>query len=521
MSKSFGKALISVEALKIGLSKITDFAKLAINEALEAERSQIRFGAALEAKGMGQFGPMLEKQKNALADFAALSDETVGDLQSLALNMGVGAKKIDEMTRAAIALSNTTGTDLNSAMMALIKSTEGEVGALGRMWPEVKNMTEAQLMSGDAIKYATEQMGHNINLMSQGNVGKIQSMTNSLYDMAEALGEIVLKAPGVSSFLEMFEYGAKQLKGYAAGHDRGSLPQPKAKPGDEYDFAGQSGLVGGVVEQEKKASAGSRRRKEESIEMSWDATDAWAKEQTEIANSNAEQKLMIENRYYETRRAMLADQAEYEQDLINRGIEYEQQAYEAQLQNVQQYMGAVQGIQQKFADVGMDIMEQMIQGNKIRWKEVLIDMMKSIGKQLVAQGIYDHNVGVGKIIISKGSDATGYALASHGAAEIMTGVGLMAGSTALGTRLSGKGGGGGGSGGSFGRGLADAPGYMKDRITGKGGGSWSGSRKHYDDVKSAPENQGQIVVIGGLTADDQARLVQRGLAEANKRGMGV
>ena len=89
--------------------------------------------------------------------------------------MGRTTKQSEDMIKAAMGLSRVTGTDLQTAMATLNGTLEGTKGRLGRVSNEVKNMTQAQLLNGDAIGAILKKYGE------FGDVGgKLEIQTKTL-----------------------------------------------------------------------------------------------------------------------------------------------------------------------------------------------------------------------------------------------------------------------------------------------------------------------------------------------------
>jgi phage-related protein len=152
-------------------------------EAQATRRLQVALGGTSKA---------LLDQAAALQKTTTYADDAIITEQAWAAALGHSESQILSMTTAAASLAAGIGTDLHSAMEMLHKTTTGTAGALGKLIPEVKNMTEAQLRSGEAVALVEEKFRGFAEAAAMTGAGPIKVLTNSFGDLMEQIGEAAL-----------------------------------------------------------------------------------------------------------------------------------------------------------------------------------------------------------------------------------------------------------------------------------------------------------------------------------------
>ena len=174
-----------------------------IDEALDAERANVRLDAAL--RGVGKYSKELSKDLQDLAgsiqDEIAGSDEAYKDMISTMLTMGIATDKIGDAVRAVTALE-AVGYKGNRAMRAVARAVEGDYAAFNELIPAVKQArTEQEKLAAinKTIAAGYEQQKANLN-----NVGGAwEALKGRLGDLREELGMAILEGLGLgSSFKE-------------------------------------------------------------------------------------------------------------------------------------------------------------------------------------------------------------------------------------------------------------------------------------------------------------------------------
>ena len=96
--------------------------------------------------------------------------------------------QIKEILKVAADLSAALGTDLKTAVAQLNGTLSGTTGQLGKMFPELKNLTKESLEAGDAIAIIGQKVKGMAKEMSDSVQGSILRGKNLSSDLKEELG---------------------------------------------------------------------------------------------------------------------------------------------------------------------------------------------------------------------------------------------------------------------------------------------------------------------------------------------
>lgn len=124
-------------------------------------------------------------------------DELVLSQLALAKSFGATNAQAKEIVTAATDLSAAFGISLDQAVRDVSATLNGSIGLLGKRIPELKNLTEEQLRSGEALTL----LGEKFKGFAQREVGTFSGATaqlnNALGDLAEEFGFLVTQSPEV------------------------------------------------------------------------------------------------------------------------------------------------------------------------------------------------------------------------------------------------------------------------------------------------------------------------------------
>ncbi len=191
------------ELLKMGL-------KSSVGAAMEGEEAFAKLKIALKNNGeeVDQNAEKFEALSGALRDALNVSDESIQNLMSHMLGMGVGADKIEDMTKASLGLAEILGTDAEGGFEALNKAMNGNYMMLERRMPLLKNLQT------DEEKWQYLLQRSQVGLKNQADLqettaGKTRSMHTALHEMGESLGSAV--TPAVAFLADKVAYLAKTM----------------------------------------------------------------------------------------------------------------------------------------------------------------------------------------------------------------------------------------------------------------------------------------------------------------------
>jgi phage-related minor tail protein len=178
----------------------------AIGEALEAEKAANKLTGALVSQGL-----YTEKTTKAINDYVTateaqtgVSGEAIQEMIAMSVQMGLSVEKAQEMEKASRMLAAATGTDVMTAFNQMQGALNGQTKGLAKVIPGVKELTAAQLKSGDATKLVTTQLEAQYKLY-QGSFGNsLEKAKNALSNVYESVGKIIIQNPLVVKGLNLF-----------------------------------------------------------------------------------------------------------------------------------------------------------------------------------------------------------------------------------------------------------------------------------------------------------------------------
>ena len=160
LSATLSKAALPLLAVQTAVTAVTQvFGALSntlgsfVDDYAAAERAQTLLTQAIEnSNGRIQnsadaWGAYLDQ----LQEVKAVDADVLRGLVAQAVQMGFSETQIKSLVEASIGLSKVTGDSLDGSFQKLIGTTRGMARGLSAMIPELQNLTDEQLRSGDAF----------------------------------------------------------------------------------------------------------------------------------------------------------------------------------------------------------------------------------------------------------------------------------------------------------------------------------------------------------------------------------
>jgi hypothetical protein len=197
--KSAGSAALGfagVATAAQALSTLASNLQKASSEALSAERAEARLTAALRLQGQASESNIrvLQDQADALERLTGMDDKAIQGAQQLALS--IGGKSVPEtirMTTAAVNLAAALDTDVNTAMLAIVKASENGGAALARLGIRFESTGDAARDSVAIIETIEQKLGNNFAENAIGPVArKMAELDSRIEENDEVLGANVL-----------------------------------------------------------------------------------------------------------------------------------------------------------------------------------------------------------------------------------------------------------------------------------------------------------------------------------------
>ncbi|APT75063.1 hypothetical protein LN42_00625 [Marinitoga sp. 1137] len=156
----------------------------------EQEKATLKLNFAVNqfANGNKELFRSLQNLGNELQKNIGVGNEYVENLASVGLSVGITSDKIENATKASILLSKALGVDANTLMRGFAQTMEGQVGVLGRYIPQLRNLTQEQLKSGEAIDLIIEQFGSLEDTLKNTTGSALDKLKASIGDVGEVIG---------------------------------------------------------------------------------------------------------------------------------------------------------------------------------------------------------------------------------------------------------------------------------------------------------------------------------------------
>jgi len=216
------------EQLTKAIDNSIDFAKESIKAYSEQEDALNKLGQALRASG--------DFSEEAIADFSDFAtelqrtskfgDEVVLSQLALAKSLGATNTKAKEIVEAAAELSAVFGGSLEENVAKLGRTLSGEIGRLGQLIPQLKELTAEQLRAGEAAAIINQRFSGSAASELDTYTGSIIASSNAFSDLQEEIGSVlvdVLRLKDINKFLAtVYQTLTDKVLGFRESLSRGS-----------------------------------------------------------------------------------------------------------------------------------------------------------------------------------------------------------------------------------------------------------------------------------------------------------
>ena len=197
-----------------------------IKEATEGQDAALKLNFAL-----AQSGDLTAKNVESFNRFAAalqrstgVQDDAIITQLSFAKSLGLTNDQSQKLVKTAIDLAKFTGDTLDGAVSQLTKTLNGQAGALGKLFPEIKRLGIESLTSGGALDLISARVGGLAAQLTNTFSGATTLASRGAESLAESLGQIVTESPviiqgikGISTLFFQFADAISQNQGAFRG----------------------------------------------------------------------------------------------------------------------------------------------------------------------------------------------------------------------------------------------------------------------------------------------------------------
>lgn len=187
----------------------------------EAEQVQIKFNFAMQQFNIGQTTQrQLEQLAVDMQKLVGISDETTKSAIALGLQMGIESEHIERATKVAIDLSMALGVNLETAMRMLARGTEGNIGALSRYIPALRELNLESASTEEILNAVEQRVGGISEMMSGSVLAHTNRLKESFGELKEEIGRGLAPAinslvSGLSTYIEKMTTVIKQHNDFA------------------------------------------------------------------------------------------------------------------------------------------------------------------------------------------------------------------------------------------------------------------------------------------------------------------
>lgn len=183
-------------AAAFSVAAIVKFGVMSAKAYGETKRSADALAASLRNVGITSSAAMKDFEDFAvkMRDVSGISKEATFECLRLAANFGIFGEKAKEATRAAHALSLGLGMDINSAMMLLVKASEGNVAALSRYGLQINKTGNAAKDFEKVLKLVEDRFGELAGADGDNLITKTRALKEEWKEFAGLVGKAITPA---------------------------------------------------------------------------------------------------------------------------------------------------------------------------------------------------------------------------------------------------------------------------------------------------------------------------------------
>jgi hypothetical protein len=219
VSTSFLALKGAAEVVIGAFQKINDVLQAGINDAAQAEMVNKRLAMSLANVGTYSNEALIAVNDwaGALETVTGISDENIRSQVSLGLQFGMTTEQAKKATEAAINLAAATGQDMETAFKQIGMTLDGAAGRMGKIIPELRNLTKEELMNGGAIDVIAKKYDGFANQTANTYIGAQKQIEAQIGNVKEAFGRLIAQNP---AYIASMQSKAEMLREISAAVDK-------------------------------------------------------------------------------------------------------------------------------------------------------------------------------------------------------------------------------------------------------------------------------------------------------------
>lgn len=185
-------------------STVSSFFSGTIKASLEAESALNRLSVAL--KTSGSFSQAALKDFDNFAKVIERTTKFDGDLVlsqlAVAKSFGATNEQAKQVLSTATGLATALGVSLDGAVAQVSGTLNGAIGRLGKIVPELKNLTEEQLRSGEGLRILSERFKGVAEKDAKSFEGQLIIAKGAVGELQEELGNLITTDPLIKGLFQ-------------------------------------------------------------------------------------------------------------------------------------------------------------------------------------------------------------------------------------------------------------------------------------------------------------------------------
>ena len=192
MVRSVTGITLGYAAVGMALGKFTSFLKDSIQASMEEESALAKLKFAVN--GNSEAFDRMVRFRDQLYKTTLFSKEQVDSAINMSLELGRTESQTRKMIETAMGLSRVTGQDLNSVMIQLNGTYEGQTGRLGRLATGITSLSKTQLENGGAVDILNEKYGKFASQGMNTMEGGVSRLSKAWEKFKENTGQAAVKS---------------------------------------------------------------------------------------------------------------------------------------------------------------------------------------------------------------------------------------------------------------------------------------------------------------------------------------
>ena len=207
--KKVDAATTAFNNVGIAITAALGFSEKLLKAWADSEAAATRLNASVEIM-IGKYtgiGEELRLYSEELMRASGYEHEAIQNGMAQAVTLGRTKDQVKELALAATELANAGIMPLDDAMKQLDLTYEGNLRMLGRMFPELKNLTKEQLANGEAVKIIETRVKGMNEAMMATTQGGLRNFKNMFSELLESMGKVVAiyAGPAMKAFSALLE----------------------------------------------------------------------------------------------------------------------------------------------------------------------------------------------------------------------------------------------------------------------------------------------------------------------------